>query len=457
MDPRQELDRLRKMKRLKELEAKAGGSPVDTPAAPAQEAMAAGTPSPAETFVKEAADPILAGYTPQIAGGVRNATDSVIRGLGRIGVGPYAGIVDKVPETSYLQERDAFLKESEQGSKANPRASIAGKVAGLAGSIALPGAGAGSLAKTAALSGAQAAAYNPGDTVGKIDAVQGGDRLKNLIVGAAMPAAFAGAKNVAMTGADKLMRSAAGFRKPAEGLGNELVEQGIVGTKGMMREQVANRIPQRVQDLQKATAAVTDDVSLGPVADRLSAAADSLSPGGVTPANLMGDKVKYQELAEQLANKDRMSFPELLKFKQLQGDVAHNASGTPGASYAADVAKQAMRGADDQLTAAYAAARPGEANAYKEANKSLSALYKARKGLDLSPSLTNQLLAGGLGAGGIAASGPAGVLAGLANTSAAKSLLAHGLQRGVAPAAEAGKKISPVLLKSLLEGIREEK
>lgn len=45
MDPRQELEQLRKVKRLRELEAKAAGTPpVDTPAAPAQEAIADDAP-----------------------------------------------------------------------------------------------------------------------------------------------------------------------------------------------------------------------------------------------------------------------------------------------------------------------------------------------------------------------------------------------------------------------------
>lgn len=147
------------------------------------------------------------GYLPQLQAAASQGIDKV---TGALGVGP-AGVDAQlraqgfnVPEESYVDARDQNIARHEQQYEEHPGATLAGKAAGLAGSMlitpaaaglkAARGAGLAKTALTAAGSGAlQGAAYNPGDEKGVVHNplegdFQAGDRAKNAAIGAAIGA-----------------------------------------------------------------------------------------------------------------------------------------------------------------------------------------------------------------------------------------------------------------------------
>ena len=187
---RSELDTLRKMKRLKELEARAGGK---APSAPPQE-----TGGAAQAALEGFGQTASMGYLPQLQAAAETGVDK----LGEFfGVGPAAADAKlreqgfKLPERGYVQARDENIARQEAQAKEHPGASMAGKGAGIAVTSMLPVGAAkgaasfgGAALRGAATGAAQGAAYNPGDVKGEVSPLQLEDRGKNALIGGAVGA-----------------------------------------------------------------------------------------------------------------------------------------------------------------------------------------------------------------------------------------------------------------------------
>lgn len=172
MDPRSELEQLRKLKRLRELEAKAFPQAVQKPDTQGGAAQAA-----LEGFGQTA----TMGYLPHIQAAIErflpNPTAEADEKLKAMGIEP--------PSQTYLQARDENIARQQAQAKAHPVASALGKGAGLISSAALPipGASLGGLTKGLVQGAITGAAYNPGDIKGEISPIQAQDRLKNAALG----------------------------------------------------------------------------------------------------------------------------------------------------------------------------------------------------------------------------------------------------------------------------------
>lgn len=218
MDQRQELDQLRKMKRLQELELKASQGGAQESVAPEPKYGAA------QTGVEQFGQGALMGYLPHIQAGAERGIE---KGLGLIGVGPDAADERlraegfKVPERSYVQARDENISRLETQQKERPVLSgvsqLAGGIsssvggAGLLGKAVKPAVGALGRIKQAAQVGAVAgAAQNPGDVEGQVNLTQLGDRGKNALTGAMMGA---GAQGIG----EGVVGAVKGIKKFAEG------------------------------------------------------------------------------------------------------------------------------------------------------------------------------------------------------------------------------------------------
>ncbi len=195
MNERAELERLRKLKRLRELEVKAAGrsvaSPVEATPKPQQGAL--------QTGLEKAADTLTLGYLPQLQAYADKFMTEQINDAA--GVRPDFGKLD------YVQSRDQNIKRLAQAEKDNPTASTLGTIAGgvasglIPGGIAskaLKGASAmgrvGAAAAQGALTGAVA---NPGDIEGQISGLQVEDRATNALTGGAIGSVLGGAGELA--------------------------------------------------------------------------------------------------------------------------------------------------------------------------------------------------------------------------------------------------------------------
>lgn len=400
MDPRLELEQLRKVKRLRELEAKAGVSHAEEPSVVASKNTPAG-----QTALESYADTATLGYLPQaqaIASKVMYPVLNAVTG-------------NNVQPDSYLQERDANRSRIEAQEKANPKEAIAGKVAGFGANLLVPGGLPGAIA--------QSAVANPGDVKGEYSGLQLEDRAKNAGLAALLGTGTELAGHGLTKGADYLMQKAANIKRMRPGAGTELIDSGVFGTRGMMQNQIAKKIPQAADELGAVVASVKDPIQISDTISALRQKAESYKLNGVVPDNAKGLYSHYNQLADDLQQiagpTSEISAPVLSKFKQIQGDVAHTSAGAGGASDASVAALDAMRGSRSKLSSAI-----GEP--YEAANSKLSALIRGKQGLEKSTSLSDLAQAATLAGLGYQIDGTEGALGGMAlKSSLARSGGAH--------------------------------
>jgi hypothetical protein len=176
---------------LRYMQSQSGGQPPSEPES-----------RPGQAMLRGAQDAATMGYTPQLAGATAVGTDKVMRGLAKLGIGPYSGIdTSQLPDAgqTYLDARDGAVQEAKSLEESNPFASGAGKIGGsIASAAALPlkalkaATIPGKIAAAGARGALQGAAYNPGDTEGSIDPIQPLERAKNTVMGAGTSVALAG-------------------------------------------------------------------------------------------------------------------------------------------------------------------------------------------------------------------------------------------------------------------------
>lgn len=400
----------------------AKGVKVDSPVAAATNAS-----SPAQTGLESFANTATLGYLPQLQAGAGAAM-----GLG-----------------NYTDLRDKNIARQKASAEENPKSDIAGKVAGFGANVLMGPTNIPGIAAQAALS-------NPGDTPGQSGDLQLGDRAKNAALAGLLGKGLQGIGNKLGGAADSVMQRAAGIRKPAVGLGTELIDQGIIGTRGNMQRQVADKIAQRGTELSNEVGSMSGDIDVTPIAKALQEKASSYNVGGHIPPNLQGSSDQYGKLAEFLQQKGSLSPKDLLKFKQQQGDAAYLLSGNPGTSDAAQAARTAMAESGNALKSSYASQNALEdPNRVADINQKLAALFKAKDGLKRGSSLSGLAEYGGLAGLGALAGGAPGMIAGTAVRSPLiQSVSAHLAHKSGKLAGEVSPEIARLL--SLFPASREQ-
>lgn len=360
------------------------------------------------------------GYLPQLQAGSEMGMEKLAK---LFGAGPEAeddklraqGF--KVPEHTYVQERDANIARQQQEESEHPIAATAGKAAGIAATSMLPGVsaakGAGFLARTgaAAANGAlQGAAYNPGDEKGVVDPLQAKDRAINAGIGGAFnAAAHVGSEGINKLG-DFLMQKAVGMKKYVPGVGNNLADEGVIGTKGMMREQVGSAMTDAGQTMQQATESMPGNYSTDKALQNVQKVASDfqLPSGGVAPESADAYS-KAGSAVQDLMNEPGMSAPDMWARAKQNGDLAYKA-GQEKNGLAADIAKARQRGFSDTLQEASPEFQGG-AQRY-------AGLAPAGRALKQPESISNVLVKGLLKAGvggalGAALDGTTGAVGGV--------------------------------------------
>lgn len=329
---RAELDTLRKMKRLKELEAKAAGKAQ--PSAPAAESEGAG-----QTALEGFGQTATMGYLPHIQAAAETGIDK----LGELfGVGPAAEDAKlraqgfKLPERGYVQARDENIARQDAQAKEHPLASMLGKGAGIAATSMLPiGAAKGAASVGGAFlrggaSGAtQGALYNPGDTKGEVSPLQLEDRGKNALIGGAIGAPL-GAVGYGVTKLADKSRMVDRVKDSA-GLSRSVKKDINQALQGVNEKYISPRSAQ-VKKLQQG---MTSEIN----PDRLK----GISPGLDALSTRMADKVNEQGrrvMSDQKADRLRQLLDARAGYNNAKPYEAGALAKGEGAKAAADILRR---------------------------------------------------------------------------------------------------------------------
>ena len=277
-------------------------------------------------------------------------------------------------------------------------------------------------------------------------AAQGGadspdDRVKGALIGGAVGGGVGalgeGVSSLASKGADSLMKWATGIRKAPEGIGNNLVDQGVWGTKGGMLDQVGDKLTEQESKLQGLVSSLKGSTDSQEIADAISRQGDKfVSPSGITIPQVSGDLDKIREAAGSFSSQGEggeLSPSDLLSLKR-QGDWAgYTSSGNPASATDSEIGRtiaDRSRGLLSDMSGGETADTLGKERA----------LIYAKKALDRDP--TTHM---GLGSSLFFGKMPGADVGG--------SLAAQGLQKGVATPAKALS--NPAIVQGLLGGLFE--
>lgn len=235
---------------------------------------------------------------------------------------------------------------------------------------------------------------------------------------------------------DYLMQKAVGMKKYIPGVGSELLDQGIMGSKGQMRGQIGSALDTQGQRLENAVQGLDGTVDSQGVADKVSGNLNKYSTStGIVPEQVRPEFDRVSEIAGDIADRGPVSPKDALKLKRIAGSVGYK-EGNPLTKLDSRLAQDEGAEYGGQLEKLYSDQNPGLPNQVQDANSKLTALLRGQKALSTPETITKSSLLGDAVAGGagMAVGGPAGAAAGvavrrLAQTPLVQSVGAQGLQK----------------------------
>lgn len=261
---------------------------------------------------------------------------------------------------------------------------------------------------------------------------------------------------------DRMLQGAVGLKKYVPGLGTQLAEEGVIGTRNMMRDQVAKGLERRGQEigsLAKGINEVPTDVASQRVLSK--ATKHVQADGYVHPEDLKNFEY-LQGSADSIASRGGetgvISGEAAASARSSAGARARQAGAyrdNPSEIMKAQAAKAEQGGWSQALKDAYAKANPNQPNLLAEADTAYGSLAQASKALSqpekLSSSVAGLAAKTGLGALiGYQAGGPEGAIAGAAfGTPLAQSAVA----RTAIGASKLAKFLNPALAGTVQEGL----
>lgn len=366
------------------------------------------------------------------------------------------GGLAKVQGQDYTKARDAESQRLAASSQQYPGTSAAMSVVG---GIPAMTAATGKLGMVAG-SAAYSALQNPGSDQGRVDPLQAKDRASNAVLGAVTGLLTRGAESGARKAADVLQQKAMGVARPMAGLGNAAVDEGIVGSKDMMKDQVQTKLKDAGQAIQSAASNISKPIDSAGIADDVATRLKKfITEGGQWAKQDEPAIVDTLAHARDVASRGEIPATEAAQFRAVAGRRANQAGAykqVPGQSDIADLNKAEQGGYSDALKQAYADSNPGQPNAMAAADTRYGNLAKMRSGLNKPDDLRSLLLGAGkaaVGGGlGYQIDGAPGAIAGAAmSTPMGRSVGAKILQQGVGAAA---KPAGQAALEELLRGQR---
>lgn len=333
-----ELIELQELEEMAKLEAELGvQSPQPQQAAPREV-------SGLEAFLRGAGQGVLPGAEANVAAQRASA------GLGQIGAGR-PELMSASEEAAMLSSPELLeaqrLGEQERAQFGLP--GVAGQVVGSA--IGMPAQMASKAASAAprlakGASAALAAGQTQAAGEGRIL-----DPLEALLLGG-VGAAGQGISAALRKSGDAAMQQAVGRTKYTPGVGEELADEGIWGTRGMMKEQVKGAKEATYQKMLKAASEAQGPVDSRKVADVIRGQADPmrLPTGGYRSLDLP-DVQKTLSYADEVASRGQVSPESALALRRVAGAGANFNPNTaePGKSLAQQLSKAEQLGYSQQL------------------------------------------------------------------------------------------------------------
>lgn len=273
-------------------ELKSASSWDATPPTP-EELASIGGPSQVEAAINSFGKGATLGYLPQVQAGTEGAIDAIAK---KLGIGQYSGNkelaakgfnVQQQPDTSYVQNRDAYIVHQNELAKAYPKTAIAAELAGnmaatapIAGMLPVPATTGQALKTGAILGGAQGYVQNPGDVQGVVDPTQIIQRNKNAAIGTALGGTIGAITGKLFTpgGQEATAESAGnmGFhalgpyakqarqalqRNQVSEIGQEALDKGIIKTIPASPATITQRAEQAAEAAGKAKGDVIDKLA----------------------------------------------------------------------------------------------------------------------------------------------------------------------------------------------------
>lgn len=318
----------------------------------------------------------------------------------------------------YFDRAKAYLEKSE---KENPGSAKFGKGAGYAG-LGAASMLAGGIPAMMAVGAAQGVGTKPeGDNSLKEDL---GKRTKQGLIGAGTALAVGGLAKGATKIGDRVMQKAVNAKDYVKGMGNRMADEGLIGTKEMMKNQVAKKLPKREADLTEAARRVKGAVRPTRAWRDILAEGDAYKPSSPTgrPIAIPSENQPFVNLsqtrAQEALTRGSLTPTEAIDTARKVAKPAYNKVGDPLDAFKHKISQtEAIALKDAVKELADAQGIPG----VRQALSSEQALINARNGLNrtepMSEALIRQLVRGSLGAGvGAGFGGVPGAVAGAAAT-----------------------------------------
>lgn len=233
---------------------------------------------------------------------------------------------------------------------------------------------------------------------------------------------------------DYLMQKAAGMKKYIPGVGKTMADEGMIGTKGMLRKQAESSLTKHGQRIGELAAKIPGEIDNAPVADKIGSLAERriLSTGEI-PAEESKAVGQILGKAHEVAASPPMSGKLQAEMRAMAGRRAREMGAyktVPSAQVKSQLASAEQAGRSEALKQAYGKAFPNQPNALAESDAAYSALSKVQAGLNNPDSLSafewaTKLSPAAIGAatGGL----PGAAIGAALSTSAGQSITGRGL------------------------------
>lgn len=247
---------------------------------------------------------------------------------------------------------------------------------------------------------------------------------------------------------DTLMQKAVGLKKYIPGLGENLANEGLIGTRGMLQNQVTKGLASRGQEIGDLAKSIPGEISNQAVADKIGdLAGRRMTSGGIIPPEESKNIGQILGKAREVLQSPPMSGEAQAEMRAIAGRRARELGAyrtNPSAALKSQLAGAEQAGRSEALKQAYSSAFPEAPNALAEADQAYGALSKAQSGLSQAPSISPyssaaKLAAPALGglAGGYEGGTPGAILGTVGGAALASPAAQSALARMLIPAGKA--------------------
>lgn len=197
-------------------------------------------------------------------------------------------------------------------------------------------------------------------------------------------------------GGDVLMQLGVGRKKYTPGVGTTLAEEGLVGTKGMLKGQTERGLQRRGEDIRDAVAAIDPrkGISAAAVAEGVENAASRplIGKQGLTPSVADQPKIaKITEFADDIAKRGVEAPVDALQRRVAAGTRGYAGKEDPLQSLVGQMSKNEQRLYSSGLKDAASQTSPELGSKLAKADTAYGALKRAQKSLSEDPSLPHSL------------------------------------------------------------------